>query len=171
MPLKAAVPAIARSGIAPAAVFVPVVPRVAEAIRLFNEAYSKTEEKRVHTLSKLLHTEERMRLAVESAGFATWERSSVTKELYWDERCRVIFGVSDDRKFYYADFLERIHPEERATVQALESTLAESHEYNATFRIMREDGEIRNVISRGRAFCNADSRSTRLVGILIDVTH
>jgi PAS domain-containing protein len=57
-----------------------------------------------------------MRLAVESAGFATWERSLVTRELYWDEGCRAIFGVSDDRKLHYEDFLERIHPEERSTV-------------------------------------------------------
>ena len=162
----------AAASLATAAAFVPLVPRIAGAIRLFNEAYSKTEEQRVHTLSKLLDTEERMKLAVESAGFATWERSLVTKELYWDKRCRAIFGVSDDRKLYYEDFLQRIHPEERATVQALiESSLAENHEYNATFRIMREDGDTRNVIARGKAFCGEDGRPTRLVGIIVDVTR
>lgn len=157
---------------ATAVAFVPLVPRAASAIRLFHEAYSKSEEQRVHTLSKLLDTEERMKLAIQSAGFATWERSLITKELYWDERCRAIFGVFDDRKLRYEDFLNRIHPDDRANTQAvIEASVRERHEYNTTFRIVRDDGETRTVISRGKAFCNEQGQPVRLVGILIDITR
>jgi PAS domain S-box-containing protein len=162
----------AAASVVTAIAFVPLVPRAAKAIRLFHEAYSKNEEQRVHTLSKLLDSEERMKLAAESAGFATWERSLITKELYWDQRCREIFGVSDGRKLYYDDFLNRIHPAERASTQALiETSLQERHEYSTTFRVLRDDGETRTVISRGKAFCNEDGQPVRLVGILIDITR
>ncbi len=162
----------AAASVVTAIAFTRLVPRAAEAVRLFHEAYSKSEERRVETLSKLLDTEERMKLAVESAGFATWERSLITKELYWDERCRAIFGVSDNRKLHYEDFLNRIHPDERASTQALiETSLRERREYNATFRIVRDDGETRTVISRGKAFCDETGQPSRLVGILIDITR
>ncbi len=162
----------AAASVATAVAFATLVPRAAEAIRLFHEAHRKSEQQRVETLSKLLDTEERIKLAAESAGFATWERSLITKELYWDERCRAIFGVSDNRKLHYEDFLNRIHPDERASTQALiEASLREHREYNATFRIVRDDGEIRTVISRGKAFCDKDGQPVRLVGILIDITR
>lgn len=162
----------ALASVATAAAFVPLVPRAAGAIQLFNEAYSKSEEQRVKTLSRLLDTEERMKLAMESSGFATWERSLVTKELFWDERCRAIFGVSESRKMYYEDFLNYVHPDERANTRALiETALRERREYNATFRIVRDDGELRTVISRGKAFCNEDGQPVRLVGVLVDITR
>ena len=162
----------AAASVVTAIAFVPLVPRAVKAIQLFNEAYSKNEEQRVHTLSKLLDSEERMKLAAESAGFATWERSLITKELYWDERCRDIFRVSDGRKLYYEDFLNRIHPDDRASTQALiEASLSERHEYNTTFRIVSDYGETRTVTSRGKAFCNEDGQPVRLVGVLMDITR
>jgi PAS domain S-box-containing protein len=162
----------AAASVAAAVAFASIVPHAAEAVRLFKEAYSRSEEQRVQTLSRLLDTEERMKLAMESSGFATWERSLTTKELYWDDRCRAIFGVLHHRKLYYEDFLNHIHPDERTATQALiESSLNERHEYDATFRIVRDDGEVRTVISRGRAFCNEDGQPVRLVGILIDITR
>jgi PAS domain S-box-containing protein len=151
--------------------FVPLVPEAAGAVRLFNEAYSKSEEQRLNTLSKLLDTEEQMKLAFENTGVATWERSLVSKELHWDEHCRAVFGVPLDRKLYYDDFLKHIHPDDRASTQEfIESSIRERNEYTATFRIIRDDGEVRTVISRGKAFSNSDGKPIRLVGVLMDIT-
>jgi PAS domain S-box-containing protein len=162
----------AAASIATAIAFAPLVPHAAEAIRLFQEAYSESEQARAETLSKLLDTEERMKLAVESAGLATWERNLTTKELNWDERCRSIFGISDNRILRYEDFLCRVHPEDRAHTEALmEAALADHREYNAGFRVVRDDGEIRSVISRGKAFCDGEGQPIRFIGTLIDVTR
>jgi PAS domain S-box-containing protein len=160
------------ASIATAIGFVPFVPRVANAIRLLNEAYSHSEQQRVKALSRLLDTEERMKLAMEASHFATWERNLKTKELYWDEPCRAVFGVSGTRKLQYDDFLNHIHPDDRARTQALiETSLREHNEYNTTFRIVRDDGSIRTVISRGKVFQDENAQPVRLVGILIDITH
>ncbi len=160
------------ASVATAVAFVPLVPRAAGAIRLLHEAYSNSERQRVDTLSKLLDTEERMKLAIESAGLATWERNLITKELNWDERCRAIFGISDHRTLHYEDFVNRIHPDDRAHTQALiDAALADHREYNAGFRVQREDGEIRSVISRGKVFRNEEGQPVRFIGTLIDVTR
>lgn len=109
----------AAASVVTAIAFAPLVPRAAEAIRLFHEAHEKSEQQRVETLSKLLDTEERMKLAVQSSGLGTWELNASTNELHWDHRCRVVFGVSDHQELRYDDFISRVHPQDRANVEAL----------------------------------------------------
>jgi signal transduction histidine kinase len=47
----------------------------------------------------------------------------------------------------------------------------ERNEYTATFRIVRDDGEVRTLLSRGKAFKNGDGEPVRLVGIVMDITR
>jgi PAS domain S-box-containing protein len=113
-----------------------------------------------------------MRLAVESAGLATWEWNLVTKELIWDERCREIFGVSLNHRLVYEDFLYRVHPDDRAYTQAqVDAALTEQREYNSGFRIIRDDGDVRTVLSRGKTFLGKDGKPLRFIGTVIDVTR
>lgn len=162
----------AAASVATAIAFAPLVPRAAEAIRLYREAYSKSEEQRVETLSKLLDTQERMKLAVESAGIGTWERNLITKEVQWDERCRIVFGMRDNRQPRYEDFISRVHPDDRVRVEALFGTaLAEHRGYGGTYRVVTDDGEIRIVIARGKPFYGGDGQPVRLIGTIIDVTR
>lgn len=162
----------ALASVVTAVAFVPLVPRAAAAIRFFNAAYANSEQQRVETLSKLLDTQERMRLAVESAGIATWEWNLTSRELIWDDRCRAVFGIPDCRSLRYEDFLYRVHPEDRPQTQAmLEEAVAEGGEYNARFRVVRDDGEVRAVISRGKALCNDEGHPVRFLGTVIDITR
>ncbi len=161
----------AAASVLTAIAFAPLVPRAAEAIRMFHEAHQKSEQQRVETLSKLLDTEERMKLAVESSGLGTWELNTRTNELLWDDRCRVVFGVSDHQELRYDDFINRVHPEDRAHVDALVSdALADNREYRAGFRIVTDDGETRNVIARGKPFYGGDRQPVRFIGTVMDVT-
>lgn len=161
----------AGASVATAIAFAPLVPRVAEAIRLFHEARRNSEQQRVEAVSKLLDTEERMKLAVESSGLGTWELNPTTNELHWDNRCRVVFGMRDDQELRYDDFICRVHPEDRAHVEALLSgALAENREYRAGFRVVTDDAEIRSVIARGKAFYDKDGLPVRFIGTVMDVT-
>ncbi len=100
----------AAASVITAIAFAPLVPRAAEAIRLFHEAHQKSEQQRVETLSKLLDTEERMKLAVQSSGLGTWELNPRTNELHWDDRCRGIFGVNNHQELGYDDFINGYIP-------------------------------------------------------------
>jgi PAS domain S-box-containing protein len=151
--------------------FAPLVPRAAEAVRLFHERYSQSEEQRVATLSRLLDTEERMKLAVESGGIGTWDYNPITNELHWDDRCRAVFGASNHQQASYEDLISRVHPEDRAHVEALlNGALSENREYNAGFRVVTDVGDTRHVIARGKLFCNEARKPARLTGTVIDVT-
>jgi PAS domain S-box-containing protein len=161
----------AGASVVTAIAFAPLVPRAAEAIRLYHEKYSKSEKQRVETLSKLLDTEERMRLAIESAGLGTWERNLLTKEVVCDARCRKLFGIPDHKQLTYQDFLRLVHPEDRARVEALTTAaLARHHEYNGAYRVLTDTGETRHVIARGKAFHDEEGQAVRLVGTVMDVT-
>lgn len=159
------------ASVATAIAIVPLVPRAAGAIRLFREAYSTSEKQRVETLSKLLDTEERMKLAVESAGVGTWDLNPVTNELHWDERCCLLFGVNK-QQLVYDDFTSRIHPEDRAYVEScVNRALAENREYNARFRVVTDSSETRDVIARGKPFYDHEGHPIRFTGTIIDVTR
>ncbi len=159
------------ASVATAIAIVPLVPRAVGAIRLFHEAYSASEKQCVETLSKLLDTEERMKLAVESGGIGTWDFNPMTKELHWDERCRVLFGINK-QQLVYDDFINCIHLEDRAYVEScVNRALAENREYNARFRVVTDGGEIRDVIARGKPFYDNEGHPIRFTGTIIDVTR
>jgi PAS domain S-box-containing protein len=156
---------------ATAIAFAPLVPKAAGAIQLYHEAFSKSEEQRVETLSKLLDTEERMRLAVESAGLGSWEHNLVTHEIFWDARCRAVLGLQGDRQPGYEDFIALVHPDDRAQVESVVGdALASNREYRAAYRVVTADGETRNVIARGKPFYDDAGKPLRVIGTVIDVT-
>jgi PAS domain S-box-containing protein len=160
------------ASVATAIAFAPSVPRAAGAIRLFREAYSASEEQRAETLSKLLDTEERMKLAVESGGVGTWEHNLLTNELHCDDRCRALLGLGLHREqLMYQDFVRLIHPDDRGHFEALiTDALAGGRKYSVGYRVVGQDGGIRNVIARGKPFYNEACHPVRLIGTVIDVT-
>ncbi len=160
------------ASVATAIAFGPMVPRATGAIRLFHEAYSTSEKQRVETLSKLLDAEERMQLAVESAGLGTWDYNIPKDEIHWDERCRAIFGLDLRGELKLQDFSSCVHPEDLPGVQAAMRDALDNHrEYNAAFRVLSIRGETRNVIARGKPFYDEKEQPVRLVGTVIDVTR
>ena len=162
----------AAASLVTAIAFAPLVPRAAEAIRLFHERYSKSEEQRSATLSRLLDTEQRMALAMESAGVGIWDLNPIDNKLHWDERCRSLFGVANHEEASYRDFMQCVYPDDRAGVEAsLNTALQENREYNAGFRVQTDDGEIRHVIARGRPLYNDMRQAVRFVGTVIDVSR
>jgi PAS domain S-box-containing protein len=162
----------AAASLATAIAFAPLVPRAAGAIRLYHQAYAKSEEQRVETLSKLLDTQERMKLAAECAHIGTWERNWKTNEWDGDSRARALLGISGSQQLTWKDVVAHIHPEDRAQTHAVvNDALAVHGEYNAAFRLVGDDGEVRSVIARGKLFYDDKRRPLRVIGAAIDVTR
>ncbi|HZU99164.1 MAG TPA: ATP-binding protein [Planctomycetota bacterium] len=132
----------------------------------------------VHHASReaLRRSEERLRLASEATGLATWDWNLVTGELHWSERARGLFGAglapgetpSLERSF------DAIHPEDRERVErALEAALdpAGSGVFSVEARVVRPDGTVRWFTSKGQTvFEGPERRAERMTGAALDVT-
>ncbi|HEY1268672.1 MAG TPA: ATP-binding protein [Candidatus Binatia bacterium] len=116
--------------------------------------------------------EEQLSLAAAAAGLGTWIYDIASGGLSWSKRSREIFGIPSHTPLTYRFFADMIHPEDRSRVVDLLSTaLAKRTDYEADFRIVRADGALRWVKSRGRGHYDAAGKPLRVVGIARDVTR
>ncbi len=80
------------------------------------------------------------------------------------------------RELIYAnprDWIEAIHPDDRGQVEAAFDRVLESHgelEFDAQYRIVRPDGQIRWVHDRGAPVGDRSGKPCRMVGLAEDIT-
>ncbi len=119
-------------------------------------------------------SEERLRLATTAADIGTWDVDPVSGSLYCDGTTRRHLGVAPNARLdTYDDFLETLHPDDRARVDAaVKAALApDGPAYDVTYRTVGYDGVERHIAARGRAVLNDQGVVTRFVGTTIDVTN
>ncbi|MEO8802176.1 MAG: EAL domain-containing protein [Rudaea sp.] len=112
--------------------------------------------------------EEAQRLA--HLGSWTWEISSGT--LSWsDELCR-IYGVDPGSHVpTFADFLQRVHSEDRACVEgSVAQSLADLKPRHLELRILRPDGEVRTLSDQSEVLVDDQGRAAGLSGACLDIT-
>ena len=130
--------------------------------------------KRLH--EALRESEERLRLAVEAARFGTYYVDVEKDEIYCSPELRAIYGLGASQPFNTEAAVALIHPADRAGAldKILQPNGAEPKgEYEAEFRIVRSDGEVRWVVVRGRAYFAEGGDRKRLVrglGTVVDIT-
>ena len=72
----------------------------------------------------------------------------------------------------YESFLALVHPRDRSRVDAVHRRLLESGgAFSEEFRILRPDGEIRWIASRGEVTSDDEGRPRRLIGSYFDITE
>lgn len=132
-----------------------------------------TEQKKAE--QALRDSEQWLRLALKASSAGAWTLNLRTREVLWDERSRVLFGVAPGRTTNFEVVLKRLHPEDVARV---ESRLLEMRdhpgddEWNMEFRTVAEDdGGTRWIHGMGRAERDAQGRMIRLDGINLDITE
>jgi two-component sensor histidine kinase/CheY-like chemotaxis protein len=170
---------------------VPVVPEVLRAkIRVFAELYRKTRqlerfnaelEDRVRartgeleeSTARLLESEQRRSLALAAGSMGSWDWDWVNGDWIWDEGQFRIFGV-DPRSFAVtpANVQALLHPDD---VDELRDAMAQFNKgtksYEAEFRIIRPDGEIRWCVGTAAATVDKGGRVIRVSGVTVDITE
>ncbi|WNG32408.1 response regulator [Archangium violaceum] len=126
------------------------------------------------TQESLRVSEERLRLALESAALGVWIYDPVTKEREWDARTKELFGLPPDATAVGPRWAESV-PRDDSTRALAEVERALSGEtgglYTAEYRAVGiQDGVLRWLASRGQVHVGEDGR-TRILGTVMDITE
>jgi|GEM_PF-1072647 PAS domain S-box-containing protein len=136
-------------------------------------AHDITERKQA--AEALLESERRLERAQEIAHLGSWELDLVNNRLSWSDEVYRIFGLQPQEfGATYEAFLDRVHPEDRAAVDAAYSgSLREGRDaYEIEHRVVRKsDGEVRIVHEKCEHFRNESGTIVRSIGMVHDITE
>ncbi|MEE1655270.1 PAS domain S-box protein [Microvirga sp. CF3062] len=142
---------------------------VTERVRARGEAEVKTREVALHN--------ERLALAVEATEMGLWEWNAQTGETFWSDRQKDIFGLPKSEPATYEFWHSAIHPEDRENVVSSVGSLSDPRsggQIQIEHRVVRPDGEVRWILSRGRMLyeiINGELKPARILGTIIDITE
>src|SRR5437899_4919232 len=116
-------------------------------------------------------TEKRLNLAADSANLGMWEWDLNKDEIWVTPGRRAQFGFPVSGRITSEQLISRWHPDDRdKVVQALKEAIENGRGYDAEFRIVLADGNVRWIASRGRVQVDAHGKPMRLTGISLDIT-
>lgn len=123
---------------------------------------------------QLEDTQQRLMLALESAEIGTWDLDPLNEAVYWDHRCRELFGFEGESDIDYNTVLSCIHPDDKQKVMDAVSAATDPElldTYDIRYRtIGSRTGNIRWVHCKGRAYFNKQSIVYRFAGTARDIT-
>jgi len=116
---------------------------------------------------------DQLRLATEAAQIGLWNHEiGGTNQIEASPEWRGLFDLQGEQPLTTADVMTRVHPDDVALVRrTMEQTPVENFDYDIEHRIMRGDGEVRWITSRGRCEPGVGRRRTRIRGASIDITQ
>ena len=128
-----------------------------------------TELKRAEdTLRK---SEERFRLAAQAGKMYAYEWDVTTDVLVRSSEYANILGAKEPERFARQEFMDKIHPDDRARFTAAISQLTPDNPTSeVTYRFLSPDGALTWLKNRGRAFFDGEGRMKRVIGMVADVT-
>jgi PAS domain S-box-containing protein len=140
--------------------------------RLLEQARSELEDRVAARTAELQRSEAYLVAAQELSHTGSWSRRISTGEGSWSVETYRIFGLdprgpAPNRQ----QILELCHPDDRALFdQALEATVREKRGFEIDFRIIRPDGSIRYVHSKGQPVLDDTGAVDEVMGAIMDVT-
>lgn len=132
-----------------------------------------TEKKNTENLLQI--SEERRRLALDTAELGTWHVEPATRTTQTDARYRAIFGTTEE----WTDYLQAyaaIHPDDLPAVKEAVEAATRSEDpvpYAIEYRIVHPDGSLHWVCAKGRATIEGTGATKRVVsfdGTVADIT-
>ena len=136
------------------------------------------ERLREEAQAKLLASEQRLRLAIDSVGAGAYDWDLRTGALMWDERTRELMGAPAEGAVDLDMFYARVHPDDLGGVRAsIEKALADpasGASWRHRYRVTRDDEGFRWIDAAGRLqydFVDNERRAVRFSGLVFDVTE
>lgn len=125
----------------------------------------------------LRESEERLRIALESAQLGTFDFDIKRQVLGWDEQTKRMCGIAGGEDPNYEEAVRFIHPDDRL---GLEEILTRSFHptadgnYQAVFRIVRPDGSVIWNQAMGKVYFEGEGperKAVRQIGVNKDITE
>jgi two-component system sensor histidine kinase UhpB len=140
-------------------------------VRMFGTVQDVTERKRAE--EALRESERRLNEAGSIAHLGYWERDLETGIGIWSgELCRISGLSPQTSTVTIAQWQNLIHPEDRQRVMlAFAEAEATMQPFDVEYRILRPDGAVRFIHSRGEVIRDGHGRPRRRFGIAQDVTE
>ena len=119
----------------------------------------------------LRETQERMELAASAAKLGMWMWDIARNEIWLADKGRALFGFAPSEKLDLDRFRSAVHPEDRELVfQAVQNSLRTGAEYEAEYRVLLPDGQLRWIAGRGRVEFNSNGQPARMRSASVDIT-
>lgn len=124
-------------------------------------------------VTELRETERRLERAQEVAEMGDWTLDVESDEIVWSPHLHDVWGIPEEAApITYDRMLEVVHPEDRGRLeQAVQRAVDAGESYELDHRIVRPDGTLRWVHSRGKVETDPDGEAVRLWGTSQDVTE
>ena len=123
--------------------------------------------------ARLLESEQRRSLAIAAGRMGSWDWDWVNGDWMWDEGQYRIFGV-DPQSFAVtpANVQALLHPDDTEELRKAIAQFAKGvTSYEAEFRIIRPDGEVRWCVGTAAATIDKGGRVVRVSGVTVDITE
>src|SRR5215208_4774579 len=106
------------------------------------------------------------------AQIGSWEWDITAGTVWWSDELFRIYGLEPGAVTpTYEGFLDRVHPDDRASVDERNRRAFADHEpFEDVKRVLRADGSEILMRTQGEVVCDADGTPLRMVGICEDVT-
>ncbi len=140
-------------------------------LRLLGEVFANALERK-RTEESLRESEERLRLATESAGIGLWAMDLDTGSIWVSDNTRRLFHFGAKEEPTYQKFREVIHPDDlRMTDEHVERSVRSMGDLRVDFRVMFPDGGVNWICARGCIKRATPGEAPRLMGVLIDISE
>jgi PAS domain S-box-containing protein len=148
----------------------PVLDEAGRPIGTVIEARDITEEKARD--AALRETEERYRLAARATNDAIWDWRMRDGHVIWNEALQNLFG-HDRRESSAAWWIEHIHPDDRARVDASIHRVIDGggEAWSEEYRFLRADGSYADVFDRGTVLRDEAGQPARMIGAMLDLSQ
>ncbi len=114
--------------------------------------------------------ETRLRLAVSASGIGYWYWDIDTDRVEQDANCADLFGGKPGELATLGAFRRRVHLEDWDALERRIWEAAKGTPFDAEFRVVLPDGEVRWLAARGDVVRDASGRPCALAGLNVDVT-
>ncbi len=136
-------------------------------------AQDMTEQKGAEEALRI--TEERYRIALQSANMGAWDWDLINDTTLWNPQHYTLLGVdvpAVEQPKPSAYFVQFVHPDDVAAVTgALREAIEETGLYRMdAFRIIRLDGQVRWMSGYGKTVAYIEGKASRMVGVMYEIT-
>jgi PAS domain S-box-containing protein len=121
----------------------------------------------------LKESEERLRLALSTAGLGYWDWNLLTNRVILSEKCGQIFGRSLENFGGTAEaLLSWVYPEDRESLAlGFAGAIEAGADCEAEFRLVWADGNIRWIKTKSQVLCEPTGKPVRMLVTVMDITH